>query len=231
MDKLISPADAVNLIRSGDRLLVGGFGLSGTPRSLIDKLAERDVRDLTVISNNLGTVGQGLGKLLAARQIKKVIGSYFTTNRDVVQAWERGELEIELVPQGTFVEAIRAAGAGIGGFYTKTAVGTLLAEGKEHRVIGGETYVFQEPIGGDVALIKAWKADTLGNLVYYKAANNFNQVMATAARITIAEVDEIVEAGALKPEEIQTPHVYVDYVVLGEYVKVGGRYVARPGNA
>lgn len=231
VDKWIDLDEAVKLIQTGDRLLVGGFGLSGSPLSIIDRLVRHDVMELTIISNNLGIPDAGLGKLLKTGQIKKIVGSYFTTNRDVVKAWERGEFEIELVPQGTLAEAIRAAGAGIGGFYTKTAVGTRLAEGKEHRQFNGETYMLQEPLHAEVALIKAWKADRLGNLIYYKAANNFNQVMATAGRLVIAEVDEIVETGELSPEEIQTPHAYVDYIVKSTYVKKGGRYVAQSENA
>lgn len=225
MKKLLNPAKALQHIRSGDTLLVGGFGLSGTPLTLLDELTVSDKQDLTVISNNLGEEGRGLGKLLLAGKLKKAKGSYFTTNRDAVKAWSKGELEIELIPQGTLAEAIRCGGAGIGGFYTKTGAGTKLAEGKEEKVIDGEPYIFEKAIKGDVAIIKALKADTLGNLVYDKTARNFNPVMATAAKIVIAEVDEIVEAGAFAPEEVVTPHLYVDYIVINRYVKKGGRYV------
>ena len=225
MKKLLNPVEALQHIRSGDTLLVGGFGLSGTPLTLIDELAKSDKQDLTVISNNLGEEGRGLGKLLLAGKLKKAKGSYFTTNRDAVKAWSNGELEIELTPQGTLAEAIRCGGAGIGGFYTKTGVGTKLAEGKEEKVIDGESYIFEKAIKGDVAIVKALKADKLGNLIYDKTARNFNPVMATAAKMVIAEVDEIVEAGAFAPEEVVTPHVYVDYIVLNRYVKKGGRYV------
>ncbi|KAF0819584.1 MULTISPECIES: CoA transferase subunit A [Cytobacillus] len=225
MKKQLNPADAMQYIKSGDTLLVGGFGLSGTPLTLIDELVNSDKDNLTVISNNLGEEGKGLGKLLVAGKLKKAKGSYFTTNRDAVKAWSKGELEIELIPQGTMAEAIRCGGAGIGGFYTKTGAGTKLAEGKEEKVIDGETYIFEKAIKGDVAIIKALKADTLGNLIYDKTARNFNPVMATAAKVVIAEVDEIVEAGSFAPEEVVTPHLYVDYVVINQYVKKGGRYV------
>ncbi|MBG9452102.1 succinyl-CoA:3-ketoacid-CoA transferase [Cytobacillus firmus] len=225
MKKQLNPADALQFIKSGDTLLVGGFGLSGTPLTLIDELVRSDKDNLTVISNNLGEEGKGLGKLLVAGKLKKAKGSYFTTNRDAVKAWSKGELEIELIPQGTLAEAIRCGGAGIGGFYTKTGAGTKLAEGKEEKVIDGESYIFEKAIKGDVAIIKALKADTLGNLIYDKTARNFNPVMATAAKVVIAEVDEIVEAGAFAPEEVVTPHLYVDYVVINQYVKEGGRYV------
>jgi 3-oxoacid CoA-transferase subunit A/3-oxoadipate CoA-transferase alpha subunit len=225
MKKQLNPADALQFIKSGDTLLVGGFGLSGTPLTLIDELVKSDKENLTVISNNLGEEGKGLGKLLVAGKLKKAKGSYFTTNRDAVKAWSKGELEIELIPQGTLAEAIRCGGAGIGGFYTKTGAGTKLAEGKEEKVIDGESYTFEKAIKGDVAIIKALKADTLGNLIYDKTARNFNPVMATAAKVVIAEVDEIVEAGSFAPEEVVTPHLYVDYVVINQYVKKGGRYV------
>ncbi|WP_043933240.1 CoA transferase subunit A [Bacillus sp. EB01] len=230
-EKLRSAKDAINWIKQGDRVLVGGFGLCGTPFTLIDMIAESDhARELTIISNNLGEAGKGLGKLLLSKHVKKAVGSYFTSNRDAVKAWKSGELEIELIPQGTLAEAIRAGGAGIAGFYTKTAVGTKLAEGKEERVFDGERFIFVRGIKADVALIKAAKADTLGNLVYSKTARNFNPMMATAANLVIAEVDEIVEAGSLDPEQVVTPHAYVDIVVMNErYEKVGGVYVERNG--
>lgn len=231
-EKLISAKEAINKIKSGDHVLVGGFGVCGTPFTLIDTITEtKNLKDLTIISNNLGEEGKGLGKLLITKQIKKAIGSYFTTNRDAVKAWKNGELEIELIPQGTLAEAIRAGGAGIAGFYTKTAVGTKLAEGKEERVFDGERYLFVRGIRGNVALIKAFKADTLGNLIYSKTARNFNPMMATAADLVIAEVDEIVEAGSLDPESIVTPHLYVDFIVLNDrYEKIGGVYVERNKN-
>ncbi len=225
MKKLLKLEDFSELIKDGDKLLVGGFGLSGTPLSLIDEIAISGKKNLTIVSNNLGEKGKGLGKLLVSGNLKKAIGSYFTTNADAVNAWSKGELEIELVPQGTLAEAIRCGGAGIGGFYTKTAVGTKLAEGKHQMAFDDGEYILEKAIKGDVALIKALKADTFGNLIYDQTGRNFNPVMATAARLVIAEVDEIVEAGEIKPEEIVTPHLFVDYVVVTKYVKQGGRYV------
>jgi 3-oxoacid CoA-transferase subunit A len=225
MKKLLKLDDALQHIKSGDTLLVGGFGLSGTPLTLIDELVKSDKDNLTIISNNLGEEGRGLGKLLIAGKLKKAKGSYFTTNRDAVKAWSKGELEIELIPQGTLAEAIRCGGAGIGGFYTKTGVGTKLAEGKEEKLIDDESYILEKAIKGDVAIIKALKADKLGNLIYDKTARNFNPVMATAAKVVIAEVDEIVETGSFAPEEVVTPHLYVDYVVINRYVKEGGKYI------
>lgn len=233
MKKLKTPEEAVAFIHDGDRLLVGGFGLCGTPFTMIDVISEQDrARNLTVISNNLGEPGKGLGKLLLSGHLKKAVGSYFTTNRDAVAAWQRGELEIELIPQGTLAEAIRAGGAGIAGFYTKTAVGTRLAEGKEEKTFNGERYILIEAIRAEVALIKAEKADTMGNLIYSATARNFNPVMATAADLVIAEVEEIVEAGQLDPERVVTPHNYVDVIVKNErYEKRGGVYVEKQTSA
>lgn len=225
MDKVIESHEIRTLFKSGDQILSGGFGLSGTALTVIDELLETDITDLTVVSNNLGDLGQGLHKLFIQGKIKKAIGSFFSINKEAVIAWTKGELEIELLPQGTLAEAIRCGGAGIGGFYTKTAVGTELAEGKEERVINGERYIFEKAIKGDVAIIKAAKADRLGNLVYHTTARNFNPMMATAGKIVIAEVDEIVEVGDLDPEYIVTPHAYVDYVVQSKYSKVGSEYV------
>ncbi|WP_085522740.1 CoA transferase subunit A [Tuberibacillus sp. Marseille-P3662] len=205
--------EALSCVKSGDTVLVGGFGLIGAPLTLIDELTKKEVYDLTVVSNNLGESGKGLGILLNQNKIKKGIGSYFTSNRDVGDKYQKGEVELELKPQGTLAESLRAGGAGLGGYYTKTAVGTKLAEGKEEREIDGVKYIFEKPIRGDVALIRAHKADTLGNVVYYKTARNFNPLMATAAKHVILEVDEIVEPGTLDPEAIVTPHLYVDTIV------------------
>lgn len=206
------------IIKSGSCILVGGFGLVGAPLTLIDHLTKLKVNNLTVVSNNLGEKNKGLGIVLNQNKISKAIGSYFTSNPDVGEKVNKGELEIQLLPQGTLIESIRAGGAGIGGYYTKTAVGTDLGKGKELKEINGETYLFEPSITGDVALIKAHKADKLGNLVYYKTARNFNPLMATAAKIVIAEVDEIVEVGELSPEEIVTPHLYVDYIITSKKV-------------
>ncbi|GAA0330901.1 hypothetical protein GCM10008967_21810 [Bacillus carboniphilus] len=230
-NKEMSPEDAISLLAESDTLLVGGFGLCGTPFTLIDAIARQTkATNLTVISNNLGESGKGLGKLLQTGHLKKAVGSYFTSNRDAVKAWKNGELEIELIPQGTLAEAIRAGGAGIAGFYIKTAVGTQLAEGKEEKVFNGERYILIEGIRARVALIRAWKADTLGNLIYSKSARNFNPMMATAADLVIAEVDEIVPAGEFNPELVVTPHNYVDVLVTSRYEKLGGVYVERNGS-
>jgi 3-oxoacid CoA-transferase subunit A/3-oxoadipate CoA-transferase alpha subunit len=209
---------ALSCVKNGHTLMVGGFGLIGAPLTLIDGLAKKDVAGLTVISNNLGEKGKGLGVLLSQKKIKKAIGSYFTSNREIGEFYQRGEIELELLPQGTLAESIRAGGAGIGGYYTKTGVGTDLAKGKEEREINGAAYIFEPAIRANVALIRAWKADTLGNLVYYKTARNFNPAMATAADVVIAEVDEIVEPGELSPEEIVTPHLFVDGIIKAKKI-------------
>jgi 3-oxoacid CoA-transferase subunit A/3-oxoadipate CoA-transferase alpha subunit len=209
---------ALSCVKNDHTLMVGGFGLIGAPLTLIDGLGKKDVAGLTVISNNLGEKGKGLGALLSQKKIKKAIGSYFTSNREIGEFYQRGEIELELLPQGTLAESIRAGGAGIGGYYTKTGVGTDLAKGKEEREINGATYIFEPAIRANVALIRAWKADTLGNLVYYKTARNFNPAMATAADVVIAEVDEIVEPGELSPEEIVTPHLFVDGIIKAKKI-------------
>jgi len=210
--------DALSVVKSGDTVLVGGFGLIGAPLSLIDGLTEKEVTDLTIVSNNLGESGKGLGILLNQNKIKKGIGSYFTSNRDVGDKYQKGEIELELLPQGTLAESLRAGGAGLGGYYTTTGVGTDLAIGKEEREIDGVQYILEKAIRADVALIRAHKADTLGNLVYYKTARNFNPLMATAAKKVIVEVDEIVEPGELNPEEIVTPFLYVDVIIKAQQV-------------
>jgi len=206
--------EAVGHIHTGDTVMVGGFGLVGAPLSLIDALADHsDATDLTVISNNIGEPGKGLGKLLRQGRIRRGISSFFTSNPEAVAAVNAGELEATLLPQGTFAEAIRAGGAGIGGFFTPVAAGTLLAEGKEERLIDGVSHILESPIRADVALVYAARADTLGNLWYRHTARNFNPLMATAAKVTIAEAGEIVPVGELEPESIVTPHLYVDYLV------------------
>ena len=211
----ISAEQAVSRIRSGDTVMVGGFGLVGAPLTLIDALVEHsDATDLTIVSNNIGEPGRGLGNLLRQGRIRRGISSYFTSNPEAVAAVNSGEIEATLVPQGTFAEAIRAGGAGIGGFYTPVAAGTLLAEGKEERIIDGVPQILEQPIRADVALVYAARADTLGNLWYRRTARNFNAVMATAATVTIAEAGEIVPVGVLEPESIVTPHLYVDHLVL-----------------
>ena len=213
----ISAAEAVRQVKTGDTVMVGGFGLVGAPLALIDALVEHsDATDLTIVSNNIGEPGRGLGKLLRQRRIHRGISSFFTSNPEAVAAVNAGEIEATLVPQGTFAEAIRAGGAGIGGFFTPVAAGTLLAEGKEERVIDGVPYVLELPLRADVALVYAARADTLGNLWYRHTARNFNPLMATAATVTIAEAGEIVPVGGLESESIVTPHLYVDYLVPSE---------------
>jgi 3-oxoacid CoA-transferase subunit A/3-oxoadipate CoA-transferase alpha subunit len=210
----VSSEEAVARIASGDTIMVGGFGLVGAPLDLIDALVETSrAGDLTVISNNVGEAGRGLGKLLRQRRIRKMIASYFTSNPEAVAAVNAGELEYELLPQGTLAEAIRAGGAGLGGFYTPVAAGTLLAEGKEERVLDGVPHVLERPLRADVALVYAARADVFGNLWYRRTARNFNPLMATAARLTIAEVGEIVAAGEFEAECVATPHLYVDLLV------------------
>ena len=211
---LTSPEEAVRHVKSGDTVMVGGFGLVGAPLTLIDALADlSEATDLTVVSNNIGEPGRGLGKLLRQGRIRRGISSFFTSNPEAVAAANAGELEATLLPQGTFAEAIRAGGAGIAGFYTPVGAGTLLAEGKEERIIGGVPHVLEEPIRADVALVYAARADSLGNLWYRHTARNFNPLMATAATITIAEAGEIVAVGEIEPESIATPHLYVDHLV------------------
>jgi len=212
----VTPEEAVGSIKTGDVVMVGGFGLVGAPLTLIDALVEAsDARELTIVSNNVGEPGRGLGLLLRQGRIRKAIASYFTSNPEAVAAVNAGELQYELLPQGTFAESIRAAGAGIGGYYTPVAAGTLLAEGKEERLIDGAPHVLELPLRADVALVRAARADALGNLWYRKTARNFNPMMAAAAALTIAEAGEIVPVGALEPESIATPHLYVDLLVAG----------------
>jgi 3-oxoadipate CoA-transferase, alpha subunit len=212
--EVISAEEAVSHVRTGDTVMVGGFGLVGAPLALIDALAEHSAAsDLTIVSNNIGEPGKGLGRLLRQGRIRRGISSFFTSNPEAVAAVNAGEIEATLLPQGTFAEAIRAAGAGIGGFFTPVGAGTLLAEGKEERLIDGRPHVLEPPIRADVALVYAARADTLGNLWYRHTARNFNPLMATAATLTIAEAGEIVPVGQLEPESIVTPHLYVDQLV------------------
>ena len=209
----ISAAEAAVMVRSGDTILVGGFGMTGNPVHLVHALAETDVAGLTYIGNNVGEAGLGGGRLLRNGQIKKAIGSFFTSNREAVAAAQSGKIEIELVPQGSLADAIRAGGAGIGGFFTPTSAGTVLAKDRDSRVIDGVEQVFQPALRGNVALIRAWRADTAGNLLYRITEQNFNRAMATAADTVIAEVEEILPVGSLDPDRIHTPGCYVDYLV------------------
>lgn len=207
--------EIVSEIKDGSTILVGGFGLSGIPEVAIETIRRQGVKDLTVVSNNCGIDDWGLGLLLANDQIKKMISSYVGENKIFEQKFLSGEIEVELTPQGTLAERIRAGGAGIPAFYTATGVGTVVAEGKPTKVFDGKEYIEERGIVGDYAFVKAWKADKLGNLVYRKTARNFNPIMATAGKITVAEVEEIVEVGELDPDEIHTPAVYVQHVIVG----------------
>lgn len=213
--QIVTLDEAAQLVPAGARIMVGGFGLVGKPLALVEALlANPEARDLTVISNNLGEPGRGLGLLLRRGRVRRAIGSFFTSNPDAVAAHADGSLEVELLPQGTMAEAIRAGGAGIAAFYVRTGVGTRLADGREVRAFDGVDHLLQPALRADVALVRARRCDGLGNLVYDKTARNFNPDMATAATVVVAQVDELVETGALDPEAIVTPHPLVDYVVL-----------------
>ncbi|MDQ0903790.1 MULTISPECIES: CoA transferase subunit A [unclassified Paenibacillus] len=216
MNKICSSIEeAVADFRDGVTLIVGGFGLCGIPENLIAALKAQGTKDLCVVSNNCGVDDCGLGLLLANKQIKKMISSYVGENKTFEQQFLSGELEVELVPQGTLAERIRAGGAGIPGFYTASGVGTLVAEGKEHKTFEGRTYLLEKGIVGDFALVKAWKADPLGNLVFRKTSRNFNPLAAAAGKVTIVEVEEIVQVGELSPDDIHTPGIYVQRIVKG----------------
>jgi 3-oxoacid CoA-transferase subunit A len=221
MNKVYADAQtALADVADGAVILSGGFGLSGNPEHCIRELARRAVKDLTIVSNNCGTTDQGLGLLLANGQVKKMVSSYVGENKVFEKLFLSGELEVELCPQGTLAERIRAGGAGIPAFFTPTGFGTKVAEGKETREIGGRRCVLEHAITGDFALVKAWKGDTWGNLVFRKTARNFNPLMAAAGKVTIAEVEELVDVGELDPDTIHTPSIYVQRIFRGtDYVK------------
>jgi 3-oxoacid CoA-transferase len=212
----ISPAEAAAMVKDGDLLMVGGFGMTGNPVHLLHALAETPTRNLTYISNNVGEPGLGGGRMLRNGQIKQAIGSFFTSNPEAVQAAQSGAVEVQLVPQGSLAEAIRAGGAGIGGFYTPTAQGTVIAKDSETRTMNGKIFVFVPALRANVAFIRAWVADTAGNLVYRMTEQNFNKAMATAADLVIAEAERIVPLGELDPNLIHTPGCYVDYLVQAQ---------------
>lgn len=217
MNKVVAGADeAVKDISDGALILMGGFGLCGIPENLIAALKRKGAKNLTVASNNAGVDDFGIGLLLQTRQVKKMIATYVGENKLFEKQVLSGELEIELNPQGTLAERLRAGGAGIGGFFTPTGYGTLIAEGKETREIDGKMFVLEKPLRGDFAFIKAWKGDRWGNLVYRRTARNFNPVMATAADHVIAEVEELVEVGEIDPDNVHTPGVFVDAVFQGK---------------
>ncbi|MDP7319957.1 MAG: CoA transferase subunit A [Bacteriovoracaceae bacterium] len=221
LNKIVqSYEEALKGIENNMLLMVGGFGLCGIPEGLIEKVADTGVKGLTCISNNAGVDGFGLGKLLEKRQIKTMIGSYVGENKLFEELFLSGEMEVILTPQGTLAEKIRATGAGIPGFYTATGYGTQIAEGKETKEFNGRMYVLEEAYPkADFALVKAWKADTYGNLIFRKTARNFNSMIATAGKITVVEVEEIVAAGELDPDHIHVPGIYVDRVIKGEFEK------------
>ena len=217
MEKIYPNAGAAldGLLFDGMTICAGGFGLCGIPERLIDAIRESGVKDLTVVSNNAGIDNEGLGKLLRTRQIRKMISSYVGENKEFERQYLAGELEVEFCPQGTLAERCRAGGAGIPGFYTKTGVGTLVAEGKEHKEFDGETYILERGIRADLSIIKGWRADEAGNLVFRKTARNFNQPMATSGKICVAEVEEIVAVGSLDADAIHLPSIYVKRMIDG----------------
>ncbi|MGQ0736555.1 MAG: CoA transferase subunit A [Acidobacteriota bacterium] len=222
MNKILRDAEeAVAMVPDGATIMMGGFGLCGIPEQLIAALRRRGTKDLTIISNNAGTDDFGIGLLLGARQVRRMISTYVGENKEFERQFLEKEIEVELVPQGTFSERIRAGGAGIEAFYTPAGVGTLVAEGKETRVFDGRSYLLERALRADFSFVKAWKGDSLGNLVYRRTARNFNPVMATAARCTIAEVERLVEPGALDPDGVHTPGIFVRHVLQG------GRYEKR----
>lgn len=216
MNKVLRDADeAVAMIPDGATIMMGGFGLCGIPENLIKAIHTRGTKNLTLVSNNAGVDDFGIGILLKSRQVRKMISTYVGENKEFERQAIAKEIDVELVPQGTFAERIRAAGAGIGGFFTPTGYGTIVADGKETRVIDGKNYVLEAPIHADFAFVKAHRGDRLGNLVYRKTARNFNPVMATAAKITIAEVEQLVEPGQLDPEAVITPGIFVKHIFEG----------------
>ena len=230
-NKIYADADTAldGLLFDGMTIMAGGFGLCGIPENAIAAIHRAGTGDLTFISNNCGVDDFGLGILLQARQIKKMLSSYVGENKEFERQYLNGELELEFNPQGTLAERIRAGGAGIPGFYTKTGVGTLVAKGKEHKDFNGETYIMEMGLVADLAIVKAWKGDTAGNLVYRKTARNFNPMMATAGRVTVAEVEEIVEVGELDADHIHTPGIFVQRLIQGNHEKRIEQRTVRQG--
>lgn len=231
MNKVYPDAKAAleGILFDGMTIMSGGFGLCGIAENLIVALRDSGVKDLTVISNNCGVDDFGMGLLLATRQIRKMVSSYVGENAEFERQYLSGELELEFNPQGTLAERIRAGGAGIPAFFTKTGYGTLVAEGKETREFGGENYVMETGLVADLSVVKAWRGDTSGNLVFKKTARNFNPMMATAGKVTIAEVEELVEVGELDPDQIHTPSIYVNRIIRGpSYEKRIERLTTRP---
>jgi len=232
MNKVVANADeAIRDVHDGASIMLGGFGLCGNPENLIRALVKKGVKNLTTISNNAGVDGAGVGLLLANGQIRRHIGTYVGENKLLEEMVLKGQVDLQLVPQGTFSERIRAAGAGIPAFFTPTGVGTVVGEGKEVRELDGRQYILERALHADFAFVKAWKGDKWGNLIYRKTARNFNPMMATAAKITIAEVEELVEVGQLDPDMVHTPSVYVKRIFQGERYekKIERRTVRKAG--
>jgi 3-oxoacid CoA-transferase subunit A len=231
MNKVVANADeAIRDLQEGAVIMSGGFGLCGNPENLIKAIHRKGVKNLTIISNNCGTTDQGLGILLQTRQVRKMISSYVGENKEFERQFLAGELEVELNPQGTLAERIRAGGAGLGGFFTPTGAGTQIAQGKESRVIDGREMIFEKPLKADYAIVRAWRGDKWGNLVFRKTARNFSPMMCTAARITIAEVEQLVEVGELDPDQVHVPSVYVNRIFQGtNYEKPIEKRTVRKG--
>ena len=208
-----SALEALDDLADGARVMVGGFGLCGNPEALIQAVLERGVKDLTIISNNAGNLGKGLATWLKAGIVRKVVGTYIGNNEDLHQLMAKGAVEVELMPQGTFAERMRSAGAGLAGFYTPTGVGTVVADGKEVREFDGRSYVLERALGADFALIRARRGDSFGNLRFWRAARNFSPLMATAAKVTVAEVDELVGLGDIDPDDVHLPGIFVNRIV------------------
>ena len=231
MNKVVANADeAIRDLQDGAVIMSGGFGLCGNPENLIRAIRRKGVKNLTIISNNCGTTDKGLGILLQTRQVRKMISSYVGENKEFERQFLAGELEVELSPQGTLAERIRAGGAGLGGFFTPTGAGTQIAQGKESRVIEGREMIFEKPLKADYAIVRAWKGDRWGNLVFRKTARNFSPMMCTAARITVAEVEHLVEVGELDPDQVHVPSVYVNRIFQGtSYEKPIEKRTVRKG--
>lgn len=215
MNKVCTKEDVISKFCDGQTLMIGGFLAVGTPEVLVDALVEKNVKDITVIANDTAFVGKGIGKLVVNKQLKKAIVSHIGTNPETGRQMNAGELEVELVPQGTLAERIRCAGAGLGGVLTPTGIGTIVENGKKKIILDGKAYLLETPLKADIALIKAYKADTSGNLVYRRSARNFNPIMAMAAQLVIVEAEEIVEVGNLDPDEIMTPGIFVHMITKG----------------
>ena len=213
MNKLVTISDVMDKLADAQTIMIGGFLAVGTPENLVDALVEKGCKELTIIANDTAFVGKGIGKLISNKQVKKALVSHIGTNQETGRQMNAGEIEIDLIPQGTLAEKIRSGGAGLGGFYTPTGVGTIVENRKETKIIDGKNYILELPLKADIALLKAYKADTYGNMVFRRAARNFNPLMAMAADLVIVEAEEVVEVGALDPDEVMTPGIFVDMII------------------